>query len=50
MIDKHLMLKTKHPQYPVLHPTYEGIHFSETITPDLLEDLKNQLVSQNIRY
>lgn len=50
MIDKHLIHKTKHPQYPVLHPTYEGIHFSETITPDLLEDLKNQLASQNLRY
>ena len=30
-IDNHLILQTKG-KYPVLHPTYEGTHYSENIT------------------
>ena len=39
LIEKHYILQTKHPKYPVLHPTYEGIHYSETITTKDLEKL-----------
>ena len=42
LIAKHYILKTKG-MYPVLHPTYEGIHFSETITRGQLLALKRKL-------
>lgn len=42
MLKDHLMLKTK-AQYPVLHSTYEGLHYSETITKDKLNELKMYL-------
>lgn len=39
LIDNHYILKTKHPTYPVLHPTYEGTHYSETMTANKLKKL-----------
>ena len=42
MIAEHLILKTKG-KYPVLHSTYEGLHYSESITPGKLNKLKKYL-------
>lgn len=42
MISEHLILQTKG-KYPVLHPTYEGLHYSERITKDKLCRLKKYL-------
>ncbi len=42
MIDQHYILRTKG-QYPVLHETYEGQHYSETLTQGKLNKLKEQL-------
>lgn len=42
MIENHFILKTKG-QYPVLHPTYEGTHYSEVMTGSLLKRLKKYL-------
>lgn len=36
MISEHYILKTKE-KYPVLHLTYEGIHYSESITESKLK-------------
>lgn len=41
-IDNHLILKTKG-MYPVLHPTYEGLHYNETITANKLKKLFDYL-------
>jgi len=30
--------------YPVLHPTYEGIHYSETITEGKIKKLAKSIV------
>ncbi|MGN0414174.1 MAG: 3'-5' exonuclease [Agathobacter sp.] len=42
MIAEHLILKTKG-RYPVLHSTYEGLHYSEVITEKKLKELKKYL-------
>ena len=42
LIANHFMLKTKG-QYPVLHPTYEGMHYGEKITAAKLQKLKKCL-------
>lgn len=42
MIENHFMLKTKG-QYPVLHPTYEGMHYDEVMTGSMLRRLKKYL-------
>ena len=42
MITQHYILKTKE-RYPVLHSTYEGLHYSETITKGKLQKLKKYL-------
>ena len=39
LIDRHYILKTKHSLYPVLHPTYEGMHYDETLTARKLQGL-----------
>lgn len=44
MISEQFILKTKE-QYPVLHPTYEGMHYSEFITEGKLKKLKQYLES-----
>ncbi len=43
LIENHFILKTKHPTYPVLHPTYEGNHYNETITVNKLNKLLETL-------
>lgn len=47
MIREHYILKTKE-RYPVLHSTYEGLHYSETITEGKLKKLKKYLVEEVI--
>ena len=42
MITQHLILKTKE-RYPVLHSTYDGLHYSEFITEGKLKKLKKYL-------
>lgn len=42
MISEHLILKTKE-RYPVLHSTYEGLHYSEVMTEGKLKRLKKYL-------
>ena len=42
LIENHFVLQTKG-LYPVLHPTYEGTHYSETITEGMLKKLKRKL-------
>ncbi|MBP5311391.1 MAG: hypothetical protein J6112_00960, partial [Clostridia bacterium] len=44
LIDQHYILKTKG-LYPVLHPTYEGQHYSETITVGKIRNLAKTLES-----
>ena len=38
LMEKHFILQTKS-MYPVLHPTYEGIHYSEVMTKEQLNEL-----------
>lgn len=45
LVENHFILKTKHPTYPVLHPTYNGIHYGETITYNKLKKLLERLNS-----
>lgn len=42
MISEHLILKTKG-KYPVLHSTYEGLHYAERVTSSKLKQLKKYL-------
>ncbi len=42
MITQHLALKTKE-RFPVLHSTYDGLHYSEFITEGKLKKLKKYL-------
>lgn len=42
MISQHLILKTKE-RYPVLHSTYDGLHYSDFITEGKLKKLKKIL-------
>jgi len=44
MLENHFMLKTKG-QYPVLHPTYEGMHYDEIVTSNKLKKLQERLLS-----
>ncbi|WP_294560491.1 RQC domain-containing protein, partial [uncultured Traorella sp.] len=39
LIDRHYILKTKHSLYPVLHPTYDGLHYGESLTTRKLQGL-----------
>ena len=43
LIENHFILKTNHPKYPVLHPTYEGMHYNEVITVNKLRRLQKFL-------
>ncbi len=45
LIENHFILRTKHYRYPVLHLTYEGIHYDETITANKLKKLLAKLNS-----
>lgn len=49
MIAEHLILKTKG-RYPVLHSTYEGLHYSEKITVQELKKLKKYLEEEVILW
>ena len=49
MISEHYILKTKG-KYPVLHSTYEGLHYSESITEGKLKKLKKQLGGNKIPF
>ena len=40
MINKHLILRTKE-RYPVLHSTYEGLHYSKYLGIKEIKQLKN---------
>lgn len=42
MIEEHLILKTKG-RYPVLHSTYQGLHYAENMTIQKLNKLKEYL-------
>ena len=42
MISEHYILKTRG-KYPVLHSTYEGLHYSDSITEGKLKKLKKRL-------
>lgn len=42
MISEHFILKTKG-KYPVLHSTYQGLHYSEILTEAKLKQLKKYL-------
>lgn len=46
LIEKHYILKTKHPLYPVLHPTYNGMHYNEFLTVNELKELYKKLHNQ----
>lgn len=43
MIEKHYMLRTKHPQYPVLHPTEEGMNYGRYVSQHQLVALRKRL-------
>lgn len=47
MIQNHFILRTKHPKYPVLHPTYDGMHYDETMTAEKLQSLLSVLESDS---
>lgn len=49
MISEHLMLKTKG-KYPVLHSTYEGLHYSERVTVQKMKKLKKYLEEEVILW
>ncbi len=49
LIQEHFILRTKG-QYPVLHPTYEGLHYSEFITKKKLEKMKKYLEEDVITW
>ena len=40
LIENKFILQTKG-KYPVLHPTYEGMHYSETMTQNKLKKILN---------
>ena len=47
LIKNHYILQTKG-QYPVLHSTYDGLHYAEKITNEQLNDLKNNLTKREL--
>lgn len=49
MISEHFILKTKE-RYPVLHSTYEGLHYSEAITENRLKKLKRYLEEEAVLW
>lgn len=49
MITNHFMLKTKG-RYPVLHPTYDGMHYGEKMTTAKLIKLKKYLEEEVILW
>ena len=49
MISEHYILKTRG-KYPVLHSTYEGLHYSESITEGKLKKLKKRLEGNKMPF
>lgn len=49
MITQHFILKTKE-RYPVLHSTYDGLHYSEYITKGKLNKLKKYLEEEVVLW
>ncbi|MBQ2212391.1 MAG: DNA helicase UvrD, partial [Ruminococcus sp.] len=47
LIENGFILKTRGP-YPVLHPTYNGVHFGEVITRQKLQALKKKMETTEI--
>ena len=48
LIENNYILRTKHSRYPVLHPTYEGMHYKETFTNRKLNKLRKLLDEENL--
>lgn len=48
MLDEHYLLKTTG-QYPVLHSTYEGLHYAESLTAKKLKILKTLLDLERVK-
>ena len=48
LIENEFILKTKHSLYPVLHPTYNSLHYDEVMTTEKLENLKKYLEKTHI--
>ena len=46
LIENNFILRTKHPKYPVLHSTYEGMHYDSIITNKKLKELLKILTKQ----
>lgn len=49
MINKHLILRTKE-RYPVLHSTYEGLHYSKYIGIKEMKQLKEYLEKEVVTW
>lgn len=49
LLSNHYMLKTRG-EYPVLHPTYDGLHYGETMTERQLKRLKAYLEEEVILW
>lgn len=49
LLRNHYMLRTKE-RYPVLHPTYDGLHYGETMTERQLKRLKKYLEEEVILW
>ena len=49
LLANHFLLKTKG-QYPVLHPTYDGLHYAETMTLPKLKKLQKYLNEEVILW
>ncbi len=47
LIEKQFILQTKG-QYPVLHPTYNGMHYAETMNERLLRQIIKELEKQGL--
>ena len=49
MISEHFILKTRE-KYPVLHSTYDGLHYAEKITAKKLKEFKKYLEEEVILW
>ena len=49
LIRKGFILQTKG-QYPVLHPTYKGLHYNEIMTSQQLHALKRELEGDSLEF
>ena len=49
MLGEHMILRTKE-NYPVLHPTYEGMYYNETLAAKRLQKLKERLENEVVLW